>query len=333
MGAKIQKYFQLTIIKKEFRRYIDVKQRKPTAARPRRNLLTLGLLAFVLTACTDDFEPPAFLHVDGVSIVAPSQNAFTQDSGFYTSNIVAAYAVAHYPGASSVDTLGLFRLPFTVPVLHNGPVDYIEIYPAIPYSGIMSTLPYYPFYTRIHIGDTTLHSGDTLNLGTLQTTYDPLVDYPLIYEAFEPNEAGLLLDSVEWIRHDREGARSGEGYGRVHVDPGVAHVDFAINTGNFFVVTDPTKLVYLELDIRSDLTTAVSMTSRRSSGANLDTRQVMNINPADRWTHLYINLGTTWADFNHHPEFKISFSALNTTGEGGDVYLDNLKILTTSKVF
>ena len=297
--------------------------------------MTFGLIALLMAASctTDDFGTPSFIHVDGFRVAPRTSGSMTQDSGFYTSKIVAAYVVAHYPGAMSVDTIGLFRLPFTVPVLHDGPVDYIEFYPAVPLSGKMNSLPYYTYYERVRYDDTTLRGGDTLDFGTVMTTYDALVDYPLLFEPFEPNEANLLMDSVvEWVKHDRDGARSGEGYGKVHVDPEATHVDFSINTGNFFVVSDPTKLVYLEMDVRGDLDLEVSMTSRYQSGGNLDRRQVMVIYDSDEWQHLYINLGRTWSYFNHHPQFKLNFSALNYDGTGGDVYLDNVKLLTTSKV-
>lgn len=298
-------------------------------------LLCVAAALTLATGCTPDTPGvPSFLHVDGFEVAARTTGATTQDSGFYTSKIVAAYVVAHYPGEMAVDTIGLFRMPFTVPVLHDGPVDYIEFYPAVPMSGKMNSLPYYTYYERVLFSDTALHEGDTIDFGTLTTTYDALVDYPLLFEPFEPNEANIMMDSVvEWVKHDRDGARCGEGYGKVHVDPEATHVDFAINTGNFFVVSDPSKLVYLEMDVRGDLDLEVSMTSRYQSGGNLDRLQVMVAYSTDEWQHLYINLGRTWGYFNHHPQFKLGFSALNYDGTGGDVYIDNIKLLTTSKVF
>lgn len=292
-------------------------------------------MVMLATACSsDDIGVPSFIHLDAIQVTAPTTGAVTQDSGFYTSNIVAAYVVAHYPGDTKVDTIGLFRLPFTVPVLHEGAVDYIEFYPAVPMSGKMNALPYYTYYKHLRFSDSTLRAHDTINFGTLKTTYDALTDYPLLYEPFEPNEANIMMDSVvEWVKHDRDGARCGEGYGKVHVDAEASHVDFSINTGNFFTVSDPSKLVYLEMDVKGDLDLQVDMTSRYTSGGNLDRLQVMVVYSTDEWQHLYINLGRTWSSFNHHPQFKIGFSALNYDGTGGDVYIDNIKLLTTSKVF
>lgn len=307
---------------------------KMTKLKTYRNILFgLSTLLLAVACAPDDLGTPSFIHVDAIGVNPRSTGAVTQDSGYYTSKIVAAYVVAHYPDAASVDTIGLFRLPFTVPVLHNGPVDYIEFYPAIPISGSMNALPYYTYYERIRVEDSVLYEGDTTDFGTMWTTYDALVDFPLLYEPFEPNEANIMMDSVvEWVKHDRDGARCGEGYGKVHVDPEASHVDFSVNTGDFFTVSDPSKLLYLEMDVRGDLDLEVSMTSTYRSGGNLDRLQVMVVYKTDEWQHLYINLGRTWSYFNHQPQFKINFSALNYDGTGGDVYIDNIKLLTTSKV-
>jgi hypothetical protein len=45
---------------------------------------------------------------------------------------------------------------------------------------------------------------------------------------------------------------------------------------------------------------------------------------------MYINLGRTWAYFNHPQTFTLSFSAVNEDGTGGIVNIDNAKLLTTS---
>lgn len=298
--------------------------------------LALPLLA-LMAACNDqDFVAPAFISVDAFKVTAPDEDAFTTDSGFYTSNVVAAQVVAAFPGDEAETVLGSFRLPFTIPVLYNGTPDYIIIYPEVAHSGVMSTLPYYSFYEAIRLEGQTLTSGDTLKLGTLTTLYDSRTDYPHIFEPFEPTQANIQMDSVEWIRIDREGACTGEGYGHVHVDPSATHAKFAINVGRKFngldfYVDNPQKIVYLELDIRSDLKVQVNMTSQRYEGINQTTEQVMVINPSDDWKHMYINLEPAWRVFNHNKSFSVSFSALNADGVGGDVYIDNVKLLTTAK--
>ena len=280
----------------------------------------------------DEMVAPSFIHLDGMSVAPSTASGIGHgDAGFYTSDIVAVYVVAHYPGAAAVDTIGLFRTPFTTPVIYSGDVDYLEFYPAIEMSGVSLTLPFYTFYNKVRISDTLLRSGDTLDFGTLQTTYNPQTDIPMLYEPFEPTEADVATDSVvEWVRHDRDGACVGEGYGRVNVTPDRTSFPFAID--HIFRLFDATKVCYLELDIKTTTAVEIYMHAAYTEGGAEERLAVMTINPLDDWTHMYINLGRTWSEFNHATKFRISFAALNPDSESGEVLIDNLKVLSTSVV-
>lgn len=293
-------------------------------------ILTITLLA----ACdnSDDFTPPSFIHLDGITVAPSTESGIGHgDAGFYTSDIVAAYVVAHYPDEMKVDTIGLFRMPFTVPVLYSGTVDYLEFYPAVEMSGISLALPFYTYYNKIRISDTILRSGDTLDFGTLQTIYNPQTDIPMLYEPFEPTEASVATDSVvEWVRHDRDGACVGEGYGRVTITTDKTSIPFAID--HTFRLFDHTKICYLELDIKTTNEVEVYMHAAYDEGGAEQRQPVMRINTLDHWQHMYINLGRTWAEFNHATKFRLSFAALNADSQNGEVLIDNIKVLSTNVV-
>lgn len=292
------------------------------------------LATIILASCSKDtdFVAPAFLHLDGIALKATP--SISTNEGFFTHDIVAAYIVAHYPGRSSVDTIGLFRTPFTIPVLYNGKADYIDIFPAIEQSGISGALPYYTFYSPIHLtsaDSTTLRTGDTLNLGVDSTAYrpHPLVDSIQLFESFERPQAHIIFKApLEWVDNDPAGACTGSGYGRLTVAPSESIVTFDIN--DTLVVTDPGKVIYLELDIKTDLPLSVYMRASRQQGSASERISVMTINPISHWQHLYINLGRTWAYFNHPQIFTLSFSAVNEDGISGTVNIDNAKLITTS---
>ncbi len=313
-----------------------------------RNALVCCLVAMLAVGCTDDadFVAPAFLHVDAIDLLSPAYCQTSDgnleiitDTGFTTSNIVAAYVLAYFKDSKKHDSVGLFRLPFTVPILPSGELEYLRIYPAIPQSGQMVFLPYYTYYNYITIDDTTLVSGDTLNLGRLSTTYDKMSDFPLLFESFEPIGRTLKLDTVEWVRNDPAGARCGSGYGRVHLTPDQESYDFEVNMGHqfsgldFYVNTSKKiPLLYLELDIKSQLELQVNMQAPYREGGNPSTVEVMRIYPTgDKWVHMYVNLGRTWSWFNHSNIFSITFSALNLQGIDGELLIDNVKLQTTQK--
>ena len=299
---------------------------------PSHSLLLAALLALLFCSCTDDedFIPPSFIHVDAIKVVPTSSNPISLDPGFYTSDIVACYVVAHYPETSKLDSIGLFQMPFTVPVLYSGEVDYFEFYPAVKQSGISGTLPYYTFYKPIRINSQTLTIGDTLRFDTLSTSYTLTLSDMQMFEPFEPTELSTLFDSITWHKYAAAEACTGQGYASVHVPDSVSNVPFAIKTD--FYVSDPNRAVYLELDSRSDIRFEVYMESAYNSGGATDKQRVMVVYPSSHWQHLYINLGRTWSWFNHNPSFKLSFAALNPYGEEGDVRIDNVKLITTASV-
>ena len=290
-------------------------------------IVLLAALAFAATGCdrNNDFTAPAFIHLDAIQLEMPTENPITTEDGFYTADIVAARVLLRYPGLSTLDTLGLFELPFTAPVLFNGVPEFIEVYPAIEQSGSSRALiPY--FYKSIHLTDRTLKAGDTLNLGTLTTTYLATNDV-MRYELFEPTEGSIIFDSVViWEPHAAADACSGEGYGRVHVTPSQASVTFSIDEQ--FILDTVEKALYLELDSRSDLLYSVNLKSAYTEGGAEETREVMRIRPSEKWVHLYVNLGTTFKWFNKNPKFRITFTALNVDGTEGDVRIDNVRLIS-----
>ena len=298
----------------------------------RRYIVTVVLAMLLAAGCDNDenFVAPSFLHVEGIHLVKPQQGALSTDEGFYTHDIVAAYVAAHRVGAASEDTIGLFRMPFTVPVLFDGVYDYVKLYPAVMQSGKVNALPFYTYYNPIRIDSVALTSGDTLDLGTLTTTHESHAR-ALMHEPFEPNEGSLLFDSVlTWVPMDPDGACTGYGYGLVHVDDTMRNgVRFSVD--RTFTVTDPSLLLYLELDIKSDVEMGVYMVSSRLEGTNLDTRSVMNVYPDNtQWKHMYINLGRTWSYFNHNKNFRLLFHALpGADGKGGELRIDNVRVVTT----
>ena len=302
-----------------------------TKMKIRQIIYTLCLLT-AFSSCTndEDFVPPAFLHVDSIKVVPPTSNPISVDPGFYTSDLVACFVVAHYPGTTTLDTLGLFQLPFTVPVLHSGTVEYLEFYPAVKQSGISGTLIYYTFYRPIRIDNQTLTVGDTLRLDTLSTTYAISLSDMQVFEPFEPTELSTIFDSVTWHKYAPSEACTGQGYASVHVPDSISNVPFSINAD--FYVSDPNRAVYLELDSRSDIRFEVYMESAYTSGGATDKQRVMVVNPSSHWQHMYINLGRTWSWFNHNPSFRLSFAALNPYNEEGDVRIDNVKLITTATV-
>lgn len=288
-------------------------------------------LAAAMAACgnDDDFVAPSFIHIDAIKLRPSSDNSLPQDEGFYTHDIVSCYVQAYYPESQRMERIGLFELPFTVPVLYNGDVEYFVISPCIKVSGVFGMQNYYPFYQRDTIRNLSLRSGDTLRLDTLDIFYRMERLGVRLFEPFEPTEASLALDSVTWHRHAPADACTGEGYASVHVPDSVSRVPFYINR-DFYVHYTSTTQLYLELDTRSDVPFEIYMESSHTTGGSTDVQRVMVVNPSENWKHIYITLGATWGWFNYNSDFRLSFAALNAEGKEGDVRIDNVRVLTTT---
>ena len=281
----------------------------------RRHLagICLAAIAILLSACTrdDDFVAPAFLHIEAIDLVPPASNPITLESGFYTSDIVACYVAAHYPGSPSLDTLGLFQLPFYT--FYN-PITITKHTFTLGGTTYTDTL-----FTRSH---------DTLRFDTLHTTYNINLSNVHMFELFEPTSSSLFFDSVIWHKHAPDEACSGQGYASVHVPDTLDRVPFSIDYD--FYVNDPTRAVYLELDSRSDIPFEIYMEDSYVSGSATDIQRVMVINPSSKWQHIYVNLGRTWSWFNHNIPFRLSFAALNVERQTGDIRIDNVRVLSTA---
>ena len=293
--------------------------------------LPLVLLALATSCDKSEFTSPAFIHLDAMVLEPNGRYVRFSEEGLLTSDIVAVYVVAHRPGAPAEDTIGLFRLPFTAPILFDGTLDYLEFSPAIQQSGATLGLPYYTFYKRLRRSGVTLHTGDTLNFGTDTTSYDIGSDELKIFVPFEQPYNSIYFDSVmEWVDGRPDEACTGNGYGRVHVSPDRTSQDFALDY-DFDVDYSKYPVMYLEFDTRSDVDYEIYMHSRYQTGSAIDKQPVMVVRASEDWNHLYVNMGRTWDYFNHYHEFRISFTAINGDCIDGDVRLDNLRLVVTPK--
>ncbi|MBP3762691.1 MAG: hypothetical protein J6I49_02300 [Bacteroidales bacterium] len=298
-----------------------------------RLMTCLTAVVLTLAACggDEDFVAPSFLHVDAMTLTRSNTNPLDPDPGLYSAEIVSCYVEALYKDSRKVETLGLFELPFTIPVLYSGEVEYLVFHPAIKISGVSGMQTHYTFYNSDTLRNVSLQSGDTLRLDTLRTTYRIKSSNVLMFESFEPTRATIFFDSVEWRKHERDSTLWGEGYGLVSVPDTETYVPFAINQSHTITTARGSSIVYLELDHRSDLPFEVYMQSQYMSNSSTDVQRVMVVNPSKTWQHMYINLGRTWEWFGYYPTFRLIFRALNIDGTGGSVRLDNVRVVTTTQ--
>ncbi|MBQ7280988.1 MAG: hypothetical protein IJR13_09785 [Bacteroidales bacterium] len=311
--------------------------------RPTKTLLAIVLLFFFMQGCKKfegDTTVPCYLRIDSIAVEKQSANAPSPEAGWYTHDIDAVQLIAHYEGSGKETNIGTFQLPCLTPVLYEGTVDYVRIVPVIKQNGIAQTRIEYPYLKDTVVRNLTMRSLDTICLGTLDSDNDRYymtVNYKgtdviseLVFEPFEPLATTIVfdttIDGVEWIDNDTENARTGSGYLLITTPDSSTGITFPLTSE--CTVADPSKLLYLEMDYRTDVYLRVGIYSRSLNGGSYSTQWAIMLYPRNDWGKIYINLGRLWAQFNHYKDFRIVFSTLNPDGTGGQSFIDNLKVIT-----
>ncbi len=304
---------------------------------------TIILLAALLTLCFSacerfqgDVQVPAYLHLDRVNIVPQSQNAPSVEPGFYTANIDAVQIIYYFEGDPSEYSLGVFQLPFTVPLLRHGNITRLTIVPVIKQNGIAGTRIAYPYYNTVKLENIRVAPDSITNIGRL----DPQNNQWYINanyktgdliniqteDYFEPTAFSSNFDStVIWVKNDPNNACTGQGYGRIHINDSTTVTTFSILKE---LSPDPKSVLYLEMDYKNDFEIFVNMVGFPvSSSGQVETKSIQKLHPRSNWNKIYINLGRVWEQFNHNTPLSIFFQVTNPDHKTGDIFIDNVKII------
>lgn len=316
-----------------------------------RILVFTAAALMLLCGCKKDTkiysDIPAWLHLDRIEIVERADAVEPSPNGFLSSDIDAVQLVAFWTGDDEETNLGTFQLPCTLPVLRNDTISRLIVRPVVKQNGIAATRIEYPYYETVYLSGIPLVADSTTNIGVqdaggqwvVSTSYRPwteqrVVDGEVIVtpdslfkvlaqEYFE--DTVLIFDSKVQQSMAAEDVRTGTGSGVIVVGASASTVDFEINSD--IICNDAGAYLYLEMDYKTDVRLSVGMKSAYHTGGNQSTQSAMTLYETSQWKKIYINLGRLWSQFNHNPTFRVVFSALNSEGKGGKVYLDNVKLL------
>lgn len=276
-----------------------------------------------------DVTAPSFLKINAVTIEDDPGDSWSYEEGFFTSNVDAVNVVLYVKGDTAETNLGTFQLPCEIPVLRNGNIDRIIVNPVVKQDGIAGKRIYYPFYNPITLNDITLNTGETTDLGNLTTRYIPKSQMTVVWsEFFEPGPSEFSLDSVVVACNNSDTACTGNGCGVIHVRPDQTSVSFG--TDKLYRISDPSAIVYVEMEYWSDLNFSIGLRNPYYQGGSDKIKSHMTIygKPEQGWQKIYINLGALWAkEYGSYEYIRPYFTVLNGSGKGGDVFIDNIKLI------
>ena len=307
----------------------------------RIKLLLAACMALLVVGCNKfegEVTVPSFVRIDAVDVVKAAVGEVGRSDGWYTSDVDAVQLVAYFEGDASETTLGAFQLPCTVPVLRVGTVKYLRVVPVVKQNGIAATRIAYPFYSDTTFYNLVLRENDTTCVGTFDAStnkYVVNVNYYntdridcKFFDDFELPKTQIRLgptDVVQWSSNDASLARTGVGCAHIHSTPSDSKLEFEIL--DTISELDPTSVIYLEMDYRSDVELRVALRSRTAYVEREELYDIMSIYPTDDWKKIYINLGKTWSMVNHYKNFNVVFYTVNSNEVEGDTFIDNLKVI------
>ena len=293
----------------------------------------LLLLSLIFAAC-DKFEGdvtiPSYLTINSISVTDTPSDSWSNEDGFFTSLIESAIVVIYVEGDTAETTLGFFQLPCRIPVLRNGNITRVNIYPVVCQDGIASKRIPYPFYESITLQNVNLTADSVTNLGDLTTHYKSRQNMTVhFHEFFEPGPAHIMLDSVVQRCTDPTIVRSGYGCGVVHIDADQSSVSFWAS--KLDTISNSLYNLYLEMDYWSDIDFTVGLNNPvTQDGSNqIYSHETIFGRPEQGWKKIYINIGELWANtYYYYPYIRLYFTLLNESGKSGNLYLDNIKLIT-----
>ena len=283
------------------------------------NLLFIGI-AGGWSSCNliNPDEPiPAYIEVQGITTTS---NYTTQGTASSKITDVWVYAGGSY--------IGTFELPARIPILLEGK-HKITFGAGIKANGIASTNEFYNLY-KFHEVELDLLPGKVTVVDTFSVTYFPAIQY-IWNEDFEKDTSGggISLDttgfSLAEIFPDSVEVFEGKRSLKMQVTTAFNFIECrSIGDGYILPVG---REVYLEMDYKCSQPFIMGLIGVTNNGEKRI--PIIQLNPKSDWNKIYIRLGP-YVNFNSDAfKFKVYFRvALPSTLTEGNVYLDNLKLIS-----
>lgn len=285
-----------------------------------------SLCGVMYIAC-DNFEGdqtvPAFLQIDSIAVEPNSRITIPlhqQNSGFLTHGITSVRI------AIDGKNLGVFDLPCSVPVLHEGKHD-LTINAVIKQNGMAATRIYYPFYDALSLKEIEFKSGEKTTLNNpLYVGYASFTNFKWM-ENFESPSYGF--DSITTVCKDPNIVKWGSGCGMITFNAESESVQ--TKTKDTIPITQTNgQALYLEMDFSTNTYFSVGMEGYSSSLNQKINMSAVTLKPTDgTWKKIYILLGKIWPQMGNPSDIQLVFNIpAEYNVQGAKVYFDNIKIVS-----
>ncbi|MBL6660929.1 MAG: hypothetical protein ISP70_05470 [Crocinitomicaceae bacterium] len=226
------------------------------------------------------------------------------------------------------DLLGIFEVPFRIPVLKSGPCN-IKVYPVVINNGISATKKLYPFLNLYEI-DAELIQNETLTINPV-TSYKSITnfwveDFEDINNSIE-NDANTSLATLQ-LSNENLTAFNGNFCGKVTLNQN--DTTWVANTTEQLAIPKGSEC-YLEIDyyVTNDLYTGLLYVNPDNTTQNNVNIRLNGQSPEEAvWKKIYIELKELVIASPNQAQFLQTFSAFLDEGDSeGLIYIDNIKVL------
>jgi len=280
--------------------------------------ITLFFFAVLLASttwqsCDLEEEPiPSYIQIDTVLVTT---------NGVQGS---ASHKISAVQVAAGAQSLGIFPLPATIPVLEYG-IQNIVVDPIVVESGISAIRELYPFYTRYTTtGDLT--EGEVLQVNP-QVTYNSDANFVFV-ENFDGGNSfvdDLDGDPGTRIEVSFDDVFEGSGSGKITLNETGSQA--FVGTGLFYTLPTSGERVYLEMNYKCNTNFTIGFRAMQNvNGATVDV-DILTLIPREEWNKIYVSLNQE-ASASNGDRFQIYIKMAKSDDVGfSELVMDNIKLI------
>lgn len=284
-----------------------------------RSLVQVLVVFILLSSCVKNNPDPSWLEVNEWQLNSNIQLSGLE--GELTESLTNAKVWVND------DLLGIFEVPFRIPVLKSGPCN-VRIAPVVINNGISATKKVYPFLNVYEI-DAELVQNEVLTINPV-TSYKSITnfwveDFEDINNSIE-NDANTSLATLQLSNENLTGF-NGNFCGKVVLNEN--DTTWVANTTDQLAIPKGSEC-YLEIDyyITNDLYTGLLYVAPDIITNNVNIRLNGQEPDVAVWKKIYIELKELVTASPNQTLFLQTFSAFLDEGDTeGLIYIDNIKVL------
>lgn len=287
-------------------------------------LIFLGILA-ILTSCVKNNPDAVWLKVNKWDLVTGGPG-----EGVLSENISDAWVYV------DDKLIGVFEVPFKIPLLVSGDNRKITLYPTVRNNGISATKRIYPFLVPYEIS-TSLTQNDTITLDPVTSYYVETQFHIIDFEDLtnigivqSVNSAASIVPSSDPAVHSLSINEST--FGRVTLGSSfpnwIARTDFSPVTP----FPQQGAEIYLELDYHTTLDVLTGVASEKNGEVVENPNVQFNRQDPDSvtvtWKKIYIDMQTIVSGSPAGSDFQVTFESILPEGiNDGEINIDNIKVV------